>query len=330
MPAQCNISNCEKNASLAGPGLADFPLICGHHTKQLWAKYIYVRRGGVPNPFFDATSNEDHKMLEILPLSTSSTRLRNLEFTLMFPPGTPLGIIEKALPLLIKARGGRNKRFKGTNDANAAARDNAIKEAGAMVDLTRKEHKRAIKTFVHLYNGCCDNQRDLINISKVSVQPVEGSRNVVLNQEAERKYRNKDVSILLGENAAITPLGSSPGTMMVLEVDSIEEFKKTEAEVRNNRNGPSVVHLTMQLCRETTNGAARDLEKACQNICTTQKVPNHIEDDIYHQGGIGEPAAVTFSIAIKALDSVRRGPFSSTRTCHPFHSSHEKALRMGP
>lgn len=96
--------------------------------------------------------------------------------------------------------------------------------------------------------------------------------------------------------------------MMVLEVDSIEEFENTEAEVRNNRNGPSVAHLTMQLCRETTNDAARDLEKACQKICTTQKVPNHIEDDIYHQGGIGDPATVTFSIAIKALDSVRKGP----------------------
>ena len=142
-------ANFTKNAPLVGPGLTKFPLICGDYTKQFWGPYIDVAKGGVPNPYLDTTSDEDHNAL---PLSTSSTRLKNLEFALMFPPGTPLAMFEKALPLPIKARTGRtgrNKRIKGTNDANAAERDDAIENAGNMVDLTRKELKRGVKTVVH-------------------------------------------------------------------------------------------------------------------------------------------------------------------------------------
>ena len=97
----------------------------------------------------------------------------------------------------------------------------------------KEEMKASSKEIVTIFNECCE-PGDLFSIMKVSVQPVPGGRNIVLNNEAQRKYRSPKVAILLTNDGRVPPLGTGPGEIMVVEVDSIEEIRKLR-KLRNPR-----------------------------------------------------------------------------------------------
>lgn len=67
-----------------------------------------------------------------------------------------------------------------------------------------------------------------------------------------------------------------------------------------------------QVSRETTLASARVLEEKGQDKMIRHDIPNHTEDDHYHPGGSGDPAAVAVGLGIGALKSVRYGSFYLT------------------
>ena len=309
MGTTCAVASCTVAPFVAGATTSCFDLLCKHHVLQLWKRYIDAKRGGVPNPVYDVQSEEDFRRLKILPLNSQSQRLRNLSPVLMFRPGTELATIKQAAPIITAAVEGRKKRVKANNDAKAAEVEETIAAAGEMVDLSKDEIQNGCRAIATINNKIVDPNEDLVSISKVKVIPVPEGRNKVQANESTRKYRYPDAALLLDDAGGVPHVDPNSNEIATVEVDTIKEFRQEVASFRRN-GGAEVLLVSMQLCKETTTKSARKLEKMGQNLFTSNNIPPyHTEDDVYRKGNSADPAAVTITVAVGALESVRTGPF---------------------
>ena len=310
MPGGKTCNDCDKKISLQGSGLGPLPLLCRLCMNEKWKPHYDEDLEAVKNPHYLPGSGDPNRILEYLRYNPFKKVNRDINPIVFNDPAADWNIVNKSFPVIERIKGKKSERMRQWRKDNALTKNIAIEEAGDMTVLETEEFKQSYNSFRYLYEKCCDAKNDLINSSKISVVPNSTGPDINLYAEAERKYRVSEVTILLNKHGVLTPLGNTPGNLMVVKVNSIEEFELEATNARNDLGGPSVVYIYMQICRATTKDSACSLEKACQEFCTSRNIPNHTEAERYRQGNPGtKPSSVTVGIAINALKSVREGIF---------------------
>lgn len=299
MPTYCATPGCTKAPPIEG--CPDEELICTRCTKDTYKHLYDADEGGVPNPYYDPTSDDPLRVMRILRVNMFATRLRNLPLALMMRP-CDWPTFKKRVAVVEKKRAELLAYKASQNAAAAAAITETVASSGDAVPYTPQEMKTSFRAYERVL-AAADSQKDLLMCNKVSFVGDD-----ILFDESERKlYDPKSCFIVKADGSRAL---KNDGTFTATRVNSIDDFVEIVERKRGSTVRLPLRYVYTLLGRSTDCDSACALEKMCQDHANNTKVPNHTEGSKYKKGSASKKTPHCGACAgaiIDVLPAVKQG-----------------------